>query len=139
MKRPGIKMNRIKVFLAFLLILTIMFSSSCSKEKSQAVEPEEVVALFMDNIIEGDFQSAYGYIETLDKGQGSVEKFISENDSMLKVVDYKIESVKKDKFLAEVTISITTEYEGGRKTLTGILITMVKEEDDWKIDYWKGP
>ncbi|MCL5986974.1 MAG: hypothetical protein M1371_10520 [Actinobacteria bacterium] len=131
-------MRNIRIFV-FLLILIITFSPSCSREKAKIVEPDEVVVLFMDDTIKGDFQSAYNYIETADKGQGGIGKFVSEADSMLKVVDYEIVSVKQDKFLAEVKINLTTEYEGKRKTVTDVIITLVKEEDDWKIDYWPGP
>ena len=123
----------------FLLILIIVFSPSCSKEKAGSIEPEEVVVLFMDDIVKGDFESAYQYIETLDKEQGGVGKFISEADSMLKIVGYRIISVSEDKFLAEVTMNLTTEYEGKKKTTTDFVVTLVKEEEDWKIDYWPGP
>lgn len=123
----------------FLFILIIAFFPSCSREKTNIVEPNEVVVLFMDDIVKGDFQSAYQYIETPDKEQGGIGRFVSESDSMLKVVDYEIVSVKQDKFLAEVTLNLTTEYEGKRKTATGVIITLVKEEENWKIDYWPGP
>jgi len=123
----------------FSLIMIIAFFPSCSKEKTRSIEPDEVVVSFMDDIIKGDFESAYQYIETLDKGQGGIGKFVSEADSMLKVVSYEVISVNKDKFLAEVNINLTTEYEGKKKTTTDVIVTLVKEEEDWKIDYWPGP
>jgi len=119
--------------------LIIAFLTSCSKEETGSVEPDEVVVSFMDDIVKGDFQDAYQYIETPDKGQGGIGRFTSESDSMRKVVDYEVVSVKQDKFLAEVTLNLTTEYEGKRKTVTGVVIKLVKEEEDWKIDYWPGP
>ncbi|GFP35931.1 hypothetical protein HKBW3S43_01718, partial [Candidatus Hakubella thermalkaliphila] len=59
-----------------------------------------------------------------------------EMGTVLQIQSIQVLSSQISGQVAEVTINLTTIYERGESVAEGIVVPLIKEEGEWKVDFW---
>jgi len=97
----------------------------------------EVVNEFIDLLSEKDFEEAYDYLSSKDKLRGSEEDFYNEFKNVTDIVSIDVKWVEVKNNIAVVCIDLTDYYDGEEKVFEDIEVSLVREDEEWKIAFWE--
>ncbi|WP_176235758.1 DUF4878 domain-containing protein [Candidatus Hakubella thermalkaliphila] len=83
-----------------------------------------------------NYAEAYELLEKSDRQRHSLDQFRKEMGTVLQIQSIQVLSSQISGQVAEVTINLTTIYEGGESVAEGIVVPLIKEEGEWKVDFW---
>ncbi len=132
------------------IVLFIIFLSSCTqlsqakeyfvdkfsgdKEMGEALQ---VTESFFDALIEKDYESAYSLITTEGRKSHNFKAFQEEFINVIDIISYEINWVEVKNNIAIVCIDFMDSYDGEEKIYKDKEVSLVKEEDIWKVKFWK--
>jgi len=139
-----------RVFLIVLIILLLMTFSGCtvfSNIKSFFTERFSieddvkditgVLNSFFDLVEDNNYQSAYEYLSSGDKSQGTLEDFEQDFANVTDIISININYVEVNNDTAVAGIDITDSYDGEEKIYKNMAVSLVREEGrSWKIVFW---
>jgi hypothetical protein len=100
-------------------------------------EAIEAVNEFIDLLSEKDFEEAYDYLSSKDKLRGSEEDFYNEFKNVTDIVSIDVKWVEVKNNIAVVCIDLTDFYDGEEKVFEDIEVSLVREDEEWKIAFWE--
>lgn len=133
------------ILIVFPILLTCFISCSSvgdlRSSLNEAFFDEELadsavntVELFLDSVMEKDFDSAFGLIK---KDGKTIDDFKEEFSDVTDIISYEINWVEVKNNVAEVGIDIMDSYDGTEKIYKDLIVSLVREgESDWKIAFW---
>jgi ABC-type transport system involved in multi-copper enzyme maturation permease subunit len=139
-----------RIFLIVLIILLLMTFSGCtvfSNIKSFFAERFSieddvkditgVLNSFFDLVEDNNYQSAYEYLSSGDKSQGTLEDFEQDFANVTDIISININYVEVNNDTAVAGIDITDSYDGEEKIYKNMAVSLVREEGgSWKIVFW---
>ena len=143
-----IKKCLIFITLSFILALPV-FNVSCDidfnikeqilskfKSEERMDAAVETVDLFFHALIEKDYKKAYTFISVQDRNIKDLGDFEEEMRDVTDIIDIKINWVEVKDNIAIIGVDIMDYYDGSEKLYKDIEVSLIKEEDEWKINFW---
>lgn len=97
----------------------------------------EVLNSFFDLVEDNNYQSAYEYLSSGDKSQGTLEDFKQDFANVTDIIYININYVEVNNDTAVAGIDITDSYDGEEKIYKNMAVSLVREEGgSWKIVFW---
>lgn len=128
--------------LSLILVITVSFFllqvSGCSiyNRFFSGPEPEDTVIVFFENLKNRNYAEAYELLEKSDRQRYNLDQFQKEMSTVPQIQSIQVLSSQISDQVAEVTINLTTIYEGGESVAEGIVVPLIKEEGEWRVDFW---
>lgn len=92
---------------------------------------------FFDALMAKDYQQAYQMISSQGKQEHSYEQFVREFDDVTDIVFFEINWVEVKNNIAVVGVDFMDSYDGEEKLYKDQEVSLVKEDEEWKINFWQ--
>lgn len=124
--------------LVILITFFLLQISGCSiyNRFFSAPEPEDTVIVFFENLKSRNYAEAYELLEKSDRQRYSLDQFKKEMSTVPQIQSIQVLSSQLSGQVAEVTINLTTIYEGGESVAEGVVVPLIREEGEWRVDFW---
>lgn len=146
------KMFKKRIILALISFLAILmfFNGSCSngfsldnklfprfRSEERMDAAVETTESFFQALRDKDHEKAYDLISDKDKAAHSFDDFEKELRDVTEIMAFKVNWVEVRNNIALVGIDITDYYDGSEKLYKDLEISLIDEEDTWKINFWQ--
>lgn len=128
--------------LSLILVITVSFFllqiSGCSLYNRffRGPEPEDTVIVFFENLKNRNYAEAYELLEKSDRQRHNLDQFQKEMSTVPQIQSIRVLSSQVSGQVAEVTINLTTIYEEEESVAPRIVVPLIKEEGEWRVDFW---
>jgi len=95
----------------------------------------EITQNFLDALVDKNYSLAYELISSQDRQEYSLEEFEKEFNDVTDITYFEINWVEVKNNIAVVCIDFMDSYDGEEKLYKDQEISLVKEEEQWKINF----